>query len=256
MHVSLPFYIRSHSQYLYLFLKQDFEEGQRTAVLEAARTAGFQVPSVIIESTAAILAYDLHIGCTEPYALVYDFGGGGFTATVSRLEEDGAITIVNVQTERKYASRRMDETIATYLAKAHKRRTRKDILNRNTTMAKLKLEAEKAKMSLDARVSARVFIENVHEGEDLDELLTRSKLDELTGDLIWRTISLSEIALMKANYSSTQQKMLDDVAVSRIFFFLLQRRVMRAVFRSSLSVAPAAWLERKSFSRTISQGKN
>jgi heat shock protein 5 len=192
----------------------DFNAAQRQATEDAASAAGLQVLNILNDSVAAILAYDLPIECSKPYALVCDFGSSAFTATVSRLEEDGDITLLNMQTDTKWASQKIDDVIVRFLADAYGKRTEKSVSENARAMAKLKLEAEKAKIHLDTHTKAHIVIENfTRDGEDLAETLTRSKYDQISGDIVWRTLFLSELALMEANFSSTKQKMLDDVEV-------------------------------------------
>jgi len=186
----------------------DFNLVQRIATEAAANVAGLHVLSILNESSAAIIAYELDRNPSKAHTLVYDFGGGAFTATVNRFE-DGKHRIVDMQTDRRYGSERIDEILVKYFADSYEKQSGKNLTDDPRAMAKLLLEAEKAKILLDDNVSARVWIEDLHQGNSFSETLTRSKFDELTGDLIWRTVFLSETALLAANFSREAEQLLD-----------------------------------------------
>ncbi len=173
-----------------------FRNPQREATLEAGRRAGLEVLQVINEPTAAAVAYGLgnagRKGGREQTLLVYDLGGGTFDVTLLRLG-GGEIRILTSDGDHELGGKDFDDRVVEFLASRFEAEFGSDPLEDLETLSDLLVRAEEVKKRLTAAESAPIAI--VHDGERGRYTLERQTFEEITGDLMERTVALSMKAL-------------------------------------------------------------
>jgi molecular chaperone DnaK (HSP70) len=173
-----------------------FNEGQRTATRQAGAIAGLNVRGIIPEPTAAAIAYAATDG-GEKTLLVYDLGGGTFDVTVMQVSGN-KVHVVCVDGDHDLGGRNWDEKIAVHLAEEWKNEhgAYDDPLSDMETQQELFKQAEEAKRNLTTRKDTRIKVN--HSGQSVRVELTRQRFDELTSDLLERTITLTRQAMTEA----------------------------------------------------------
>ena len=163
-----------------------FGIAQREATARAGEIAGLTVHEVINEPTAAAITYGLQ-NEQDQVVLVYDLGGGTFDITVIEIK-GGAITVIATGGDHTLGGRNWDEKIVLYLAEQWQNEigSSDDPTESPDTLQDLWLKAEKAKQTLTTRNETKVIIS--HAGQPVKVTLTRDKFNELTTDLLGRTI--------------------------------------------------------------------
>jgi molecular chaperone DnaK len=187
-----------------------FNDAQRTATKNAGQIAGLEVLRIINEPTAASLAYGIEKKANETI-LVYDLGGGTFDVSVLEVDE-GLVEVHATNGDTHLGGDDWDQRIVDYVADAFKRQTGIDLRNDRQALQRLREGAEKAKIELSAMVQTSIslpFITADQEGpKHLDETLTRAKFEELTRDLVDRTVKPFNAALKDANIEGSK---LDEI---------------------------------------------
>ncbi len=167
-----------------------FNDAQRTATKTAGEIAGLNVLRIINEPTAASLAYGLDKKANETI-LVYDLGGGTFDVSVLEVGE-GVFEVKSTAGDTQLGGDDWDERIVNYIADEFKKTEGVDIRNDKQALQRLREAAEKAKVELSSVVQTSIslpFITATQEGpKHLDMTLTRAKFDELTADLLEKTV--------------------------------------------------------------------
>nr|WP_122011888.1 molecular chaperone DnaK [Maliibacterium massiliense] len=181
-----------------------FTDSQRQATKDAGRIAGLDVLRIINEPTAASLAYGLDKD-TNHKILVYDLGGGTFD--VSLLEVgDGVFEVLATSGNNRLGGDDFDERVMDYLADEFKREQGIDLRQDRMAMQRLKEAAEKAKIELSSVLTTNInlpFITADATGpKHLDITLSRAKFNELTHDLVEKTIEPMQRALSDANLTA------------------------------------------------------
>lgn len=176
-----------------------FNDRQRQATREAGVLAGLEVMRIINEPTAAALAYGHHRKIDKVVA-VYDLGGGTFDFSVLRIA-DGVFEVLTTSGDTHLGGEDFDDRIilqwlVVEFAQDHRVDLRKDKM----AMQRLRGAAEKAKCDLSSARSTEInlpFLISRADGETLhlQKVLTRSKLESLTADLVDRTIEICKRAL-------------------------------------------------------------
>ena len=165
-----------------------FNEDQRQATKDAGRIAGLNVKRIINEPTAAALAYGLDTAFDET-VLVFDLGGGTFDVSVLEIG-DGVFEVKSTAGDNHLGGDNFDKSIVDWLAAEFWREQEIDLTAAMTALQRLYEAAEKAKIELssvrETRINLPFIIADASGSKHLDVLLTRSDLDELTGDLIER----------------------------------------------------------------------
>ncbi len=164
-----------------------FDDAQRTATKEAGQIAGLEVLRIINEPTAAALAYGLDKEGADQTVLVFDLGGGTFDVSVLDIGE-GVFEVKSTSGNTHLGGDDWDQRVIDWLVKTFKDTEGVDLSNDKMAMQRLKEAAEKAKIELSTVQETTVnlpFITATSEGpKHLDLKLTRSKLQELTEDLV------------------------------------------------------------------------
>ena len=177
-----------------------FSDSQRQATKDAGRIAGLEVLRIINEPTAAALAYGLDKG-EEQTILVYDLGGGTFDVSILDIG-DGVFEVRATSGNNRLGGDDFDQRIVDYLISEFKKDTGIDLRNDKMAMQRLKEAAEKAKIELSGVATTNInlpFISADANGpKHLDITLTRAKFDEMTADLIEKTMGPTRQALSDA----------------------------------------------------------
>jgi len=182
-----------------------FNDGQRQATKDAGTIAGLTVMRIINEPTAAAIAYGLDKkgGSSEKNILVYDLGGGTFDVSILTIDQ-GVFEVLATNGDTHLGGEDFDQRIMDHFIKLFKRKTKIDIKNDKKAVAKLKKESESAKRALSSGQQTRVEIENLADGQDLVETLTRAKFEELCMDLFKNTMKPVDKVLKDADLSKDQ----------------------------------------------------
>ncbi len=183
-----------------------FSDSQRQATKDAGKIAGLEVLRIINEPTAAALAYGLDKD-NEQKIMVYDLGGGTFDVSILEIG-DGVFKVLATSGNNRLGGDDFDQKIIDYLADEFKKDTGIDLRNDNTALQRLKDAAEKAKIDLSGVTTANInlpFITVDATGpKHLDITLSRAKFDELTADLVEKTMIPTRQALSDAGLSASE----------------------------------------------------
>jgi molecular chaperone DnaK len=167
-----------------------FDDSQRQATKDAGQIAGLEVLRIINEPTAAALAYGLDKKKDELVA-VYDLGGGTFDISVLQLGE-GVFEVKATNGDTHLGGDDFDQRVIAWLVEEFKKDQGIDISKDRQALQRLKEAAEKAKIELSSTMQSEVnlpFITADQSGpKHLVITLTRSKLEQLVGDLVEKTI--------------------------------------------------------------------
>lgn len=181
-----------------------FNDAERQATKDAGRIAGLEVLRIINEPTAASLAYGLDKMDSNHKILVYDLGGGTFDVSILDLG-DGVFEVVSTNGDARLGGDDFDQRIIDYIAEDFKAQNGIDLRQDKMALQRLKEAAEKAKIELSSSTQTLInlpFITADATGpKHIDMTLTRAKFNELTHDLVERTINIMKEALKSGNVS-------------------------------------------------------
>ena len=181
-----------------------FNDSQRQATKDAGKIAGLEVLRIINEPTAASLAYGLDKMDEAHKILVYDLGGGTFDVSILDLG-DGVFEVLSTNGDTKLGGDDFDEAIMKYIAETFKAENGIDLMQDKMAVQRLKEAAEKAKIELSSSMQTNInlpFITADATGpKHIDLTLTRAKFNELTHDLVQRSIEPMKKALADAKLS-------------------------------------------------------
>ncbi|MBX6342386.1 MAG: molecular chaperone DnaK, partial [Thermomicrobiaceae bacterium] len=182
-----------------------FDDSQRNATKDAGRIAGLEVLRIINEPTASALAYGLDKKGEEKVA-VYDLGGGTYDISILDLSE-GVFQVLATNGDTHLGGDDFDQRVIDWLADEFKKQEGIDLRSDRMALQRLKEAAEKAKIELSSTQQTEInlpFITADASGpKHLNITLTRSKLEQLVGDLIERTVPPMEAALKDASLSKS-----------------------------------------------------
>nr|BAA82789.1 DnaK [Listeria monocytogenes] len=183
-----------------------FNDAQRQATKDAGKIAGLEVERIINEPTAAALAYGMDKTETDQTILVFDLGGGTFDVSILELG-DGVFEVHSTAGDNELGGDDFDKKIIDYLVAEFKKDNGIDLSQDKMALQRLKDAAEKAKKDLFGVTSTQISLPFITAGEagplHLEVTLTRAKFDELTHDLVERTIAPTRQALKDANLSAS-----------------------------------------------------
>jgi len=183
-----------------------FSDAQRQATKDAGRIAGLEVLRIINEPTAASLAYGLDKDHAHKI-LVYDLGGGTFDVSILEIG-DGVFEVLATNGDTKLGGDDFDDRVVDYIAEVFKKENGIDLKKDRMAWQRLKEAAEKAKIDLSGVMAANInlpFITADANGpKHLDITLTRAKFNELTHDLVERTIGPMQTAMKDAGLTAQQ----------------------------------------------------
>ena len=181
-----------------------FTDSQRQATKDAGKIAGLNVLRIINEPTAASLAYGMDKG-DDQTVLVFDLGGGTFDVSILELG-DGIFEVKATSGNNRLGGDDFDEKIIDWMIVEFKKETGIDLSADKTAMQRLKEAAEKAKIELSNVTSSNINLPFITMNENgpqhLDLTLTRAKFDELTADLVEKTMGPTRQALKDAGLTA------------------------------------------------------
>ncbi|MCI1952982.1 MAG: molecular chaperone DnaK [Clostridiales bacterium] len=180
-----------------------FSDAQRQATKDAGKIAGLDVKRIINEPTAAALSYGVDKG-QEQKIMVYDLGGGTFDVSIIEMG-DGVQEVLATAGDTHLGGDDFDNRVIDWMLKGFKADNGIDLSNDKMAMQRLKEAAEKAKIDLSGMTTTQInlpFITADANGpKHLDMTLTKAKFDELTSDLVERTMGPVNQAMKDAGLS-------------------------------------------------------
>ena len=180
-----------------------FTDAQRQATKDAGKIAGLDVKRIINEPTAAALSYGIDKG-EEQKIMVYDLGGGTFDVSIIEMG-DGVQEVLATAGNNRLGGDDFDQRIMDWMVSSFKSETGIDLSGDKMAMQRLKEAAEKAKIELSGMTSASInlpFITADATGpKHLDMTLSRAKFNELTADLVEKTMGPVRQALSDSGLS-------------------------------------------------------
>ncbi|MBQ3460600.1 MAG: molecular chaperone DnaK [Solobacterium sp.] len=209
-------YIKSYAE-AYLGEKVDkavitvpayFNDAQRQATKDAGRIAGLDVERIINEPTASALAFGLDKNTNkEQKILVYDLGGGTFDVSILDIA-DGTFEVLSTAGDTHLGGDDFDNKIIDWLANNFKRENNIDLKADKMAMQRLKEAAEKAKKDLSGMVQTQISLPFISAGPSgplhLEATLTRAQFDDMTKDLVERTMVPVRQALRDAKLNASE----------------------------------------------------
>ncbi len=183
-----------------------FSDAQRQATKDAGKIAGLEVLRIINEPTAAALAYGLDKDIDQK-VMIYDLGGGTFDVSILEISE-GVFEVLSTSGDTRLAGDHFVEKGMNWIADTFKSESGIDLRGHKMAMQRLKEAAEKGKIELSGMMSTNInlpFITADNTGpKHFDATLTRAKFDELTRDLVERTMTPVKQALRDAGLQPSQ----------------------------------------------------
>ncbi len=185
-----------------------FDDSQRQATKDAGKIAGLEVKRIINEPTAAALAYGLDKGSKKDEKIaVYDLGGGTFDVSILELG-DGVFEVKSTNGDTHLGGADFDRVLVNYFVDEFKKEQGIDLKDDNAAMQRLRDEAEKAKIELSSTNEVNINLPFLTADADgpkhFEHKLTRSKLEQLVGDLIDKTANPCEKALKDAGLKASE----------------------------------------------------
>ena len=182
-----------------------FSDAQRQATKDAGKIAGLDVKRIINEPTAAALAYGLDKD-SDQKIMVYDLGGGTFDVSILEIG-DGIVEVLATAGDTRLGGDDFDERIMDYLVDEFKKAEGIDLKNDKVAMQRLREAAEKAKIELSGMTTTAINLPYITADatgpKHLDVSLTRAKFDEMTRDLVERTLKPVRQAMSDAGLSAS-----------------------------------------------------
>ncbi|WP_246940501.1 molecular chaperone DnaK [Bacillus pinisoli] len=184
-----------------------FNDAERQATKDAGKIAGLEVERIINEPTAAALAYGLDKTDEDQTILVYDLGGGTFDVSILELG-DGVFEVKSTAGDNRLGGDDFDQVIIDYLVAEFKKENGIDLGKDKMALQRLKDAAEKAKKDLSGVTSTQISLPFITAGEagplHLEVSLSRAKFDELSANLVERTMGPVRQALSDAGLSASE----------------------------------------------------
>ena len=182
-----------------------FSDAQRQATKDAGRIAGLEVKRIINEPTAAALAYGLDKE-QEQKIMVYDLGGGTFDVSILEIG-DGVVEVLSTSGDTRLGGDDFDQRIIDWLVAEFKKAEGIDLKNDKMAMQRLKEAAEKAKIELSGVTSTSINLPYITADatgpKHMDLTLSRAKFNELTADLVERTLKPVRQAMSDAGLKAS-----------------------------------------------------
>ena len=180
-----------------------FTDAQRQATKDAGRIAGLEVKRIIIEPTAAALAYGIDKEQAQKI-MVYDLGGGTFDVSVLDINSD-VIEVLATAGNNRLGGDDFDQVITNYIAQEFKRTAGLDLFRDAAAMQRVREAAEKAKIELSSSMATTINLPFIAVGKEgpvhLEMQLTRAKFDDLTAHLVDATMGPVQQAMRDAGLS-------------------------------------------------------
>ena len=189
-----------------------FNDGQRQATKDAGAISGLDVIRIINEPTAAALAYGFGKNIDRQVA-VYDLGGGTFDISVMEISSTGVFRVISTAGDTFLGGEDFDQRIIDWLVDGFREEHSIDLREDRMALQRLKDAAEKTKCELSVANETEVNLPFIissarNEALHLQRVLTRAQLEDLTADLVKRTIDICDMTLRDAGLERDE---LDDV---------------------------------------------
>ncbi len=182
-----------------------FSDAQRQATKDAGKIAGLEVKRIINEPTAAALAYGLDKEA-EQKIMVYDLGGGTFDVSILEIG-DGIVEVLATAGDTRLGGDDFDQRIMDYLVAEFKKAEGIDLKTDKVAMQRLKEAAEKAKIELSGMTTTQVNLPYITADatgpKHMDVTISRAKFNELTADLVERTLKPVRQAMSDAGLKAS-----------------------------------------------------
>src|SRR5690606_34545771 len=182
-----------------------FNDSERQATKDAGEIAGLNVLRIINEPTAAALAYGLDRGKEDELILVFDLGGGTFDVSLLEVGKDDDFSTIQVRStagDNRLGGDDWDQRVVAWVSTHFKNSTGVDVSKDKIALQRLKEAAEQAKKELSNSTSTQIQLPYLSLTENgpanLDETLTRAKFEDLTKDLLERTMKPFEDVIKEA----------------------------------------------------------
>lgn len=184
-----------------------FNDAERQATRDAGIIAGLEVERIINEPTAAALAYGIDKEDVDQTILVYDLGGGTFDVSILDIG-DGTFEVISTAGDNRLGGDDFDDKIIDYMVAEFRKENGIDLSQDKMATQRLKDAAEKAKKDLSGVSQTQISLPFITAGEagplHLELTLTRAKFDELTSELVERTMIPVRKALSDAGLATSE----------------------------------------------------
>ncbi|KAL3521084.1 hypothetical protein ACH5RR_019233 [Cinchona calisaya] len=179
-----------------------FNDSQRQATRDAGLIAGLNVLRIIVEPTAAAIAYGLNkmsdIKGKKKNVLIFDLGGGTFDVSLLNIEE-GIFEVKAISGDTHLGGEDIDNRMVNHFVQEFKRKHNdKDISGNLRALRRLRTACERAKRAFSSAAQASIEIDGLFEGIDFQSTITRPKFEEMNMDLFRKCIELVEDCLRDA----------------------------------------------------------
>lgn len=184
-----------------------FNDSERQATRDAGKIAGLEVERIINEPTAAALAYGIDKEEGDQTILVFDLGGGTFDVSILDIG-DGTFEVISTAGDNRLGGDDFDQVVIDHMVEEFKKENGIDLSQDKMAFQRLKDAAEKAKKDLSGVTQTQISLPFITAGEagplHLEMTLTRAKFEELSSELIERTMIPTRKALSDAGYSTSE----------------------------------------------------
>lgn len=184
-----------------------FTDAQRQATKDAGTIAGLNVLRIINEPTAACLAYGVNLDKGDNKIMVYDLGGGTFDVSILDVGE-GVFEVLSTAGDNQLGGDDWDNRIVKWLAEEFRKSDGIDLLKDKMASQRLREAAEKAKIELssmqETTISLPFITADANGPKHLEQKLTRAKFEDLTRDLLERTVTPVKTAMKDAGLEASQ----------------------------------------------------
>lgn len=179
-----------------------FDNSQRQSTKDAGIISGLNVVRVLNEPTAAAIAYGLD-ETEEKNILVFDLGGGTFDVSILTID-DGVFEVIGTNGDTHLGGEDFDQRVLDHFMKLIHKKNGIDISKDKRAIQKLKREVEKGKRALSSQHETKIEIEDLVEGFDFSESLSRAKFEEINADLFKKTLEPLKLALEGAGLKKNE----------------------------------------------------
>ena len=179
-----------------------FNDAQRQATKDAGTISGLNVVRILNEPTAAAIAYGLDKKSGEKNILVFDLGGGTFDVSILTID-NGVFEVIATSGDTHLGGEDFDQRVIDHFIKVIKKKQSVDISGDKRAIQKLKREVENSKRALSSTHEVKIEIEDLVEGLDFSEVLTRARFEELNSDLFKKTLGPMQTALDDSGLKKT-----------------------------------------------------
>ena len=179
-------YLGEEVKYAVVTVPAYFNDAQRQATKDAGKIAGLNILRIINEPSAAAIAYGLDRK-EEKNIIVFDLGGGTFDVSVLSID-NGVFEVLATAGDTHLGGEDFDQRVTDHLVKIFKKQHGVDITSNGRALQKLKSEVERAKRNLSSETQVKIFIDNLIDGIDFEQTLSRAQFEKLNEDLFKNTL--------------------------------------------------------------------